>query len=195
MRAAAMTTTTTTTATTATTATARSSRRASVARARRSDPRRGAIPSSHRGSWARSIVVAPTRATETSTSVSAASATLAEEDEEGDDDDDKFDALPDAEDEIPAKVATFLKRDGRHATFAAKKSGSVEIVEAPGARSLRQYMSLPASQYSTLDGEKVERIGDDVFKCTLGTLDFLGFEVRSIHWFPYDRVGVVNADP
>ena len=20
-------------------------------------------------------------------------------------------------------------------------------------------------------------------------------EVRSIHWFPYDRVGVVNADP
>jgi hypothetical protein len=92
-------------------------------------------------------------------------------------------------------VATFLKRDGRHATFAARKSGSVEIVEAPGARSLRQYMSLPASQYSTLDGEKVERIGDDVFKCTLGTLDFLGFEVRSIRWFPYDRVGVVNADP
>jgi anaphase-promoting complex subunit 3 len=22
-----------------------------------------------------------------------------------------------------------------------------------------------------------------------------GHEVRSIHWFPYDRVGVVNADP
>jgi hypothetical protein len=23
----------------------------------------------------------------------------------------------------------------------------------------------------------------------------VGAEVRSIHWFPYDRVGVVNADP
>ena len=22
-----------------------------------------------------------------------------------------------------------------------------------------------------------------------------GYQVRSIHWFPYDRVGVVNADP
>ena len=31
-------------------------------------------------------------------------------------------------------------------------------------------MSLPASQCSTLDGEKVERAGDDTFVCTLGKL-------------------------
>jgi 3-oxoacyl-[acyl-carrier-protein] synthase II len=24
---------------------------------------------------------------------------------------------------------------------------------------------------------------------------FIAYQVRSIHWFPYDRVGVVNADP
>ena len=24
---------------------------------------------------------------------------------------------------------------------------------------------------------------------------FAPYQVRSIHWFPYDRVGVVNADP
>ena len=29
----------------------------------------------------------------------------------------------------------------------------------------------------------------------LGTLPSLAGKVRSIHWFPYDRVGVVNADP
>ena len=26
-------------------------------------------------------------------------------------------------------------------------------------------------------------------------IPYLGEEVRSIHWFPYVRVGVVNADP
>jgi hypothetical protein len=32
---------------------------------------------------------------------------------------------------------------------------------------------------------------------TPGDLDELraSFQARSTHWFPYDRVGVVNADP
>jgi hypothetical protein len=32
---------------------------------------------------------------------------------------------------------------------------------------------------------------DDVADCVFAA----AFAVRSIHWFPYDRVGVVNADP
>jgi len=38
-------------------------------------------------------------------------------------------------------------------------------------------MSLPATSYSTLDGETVKRIDDCTFECTLGTLSFLGFKI------------------
>ena len=50
----------------------------------------------------------------------------------------------------------------------------VITAQEEGTRGLKEYMSLPASQYSTLDGEKVERIGDDTFRCTLANLDFFG---------------------
>ena len=88
--------------------------------------------------------------------------------------------LPPAEDALPAAVETFLKRRGRHAVFSARQTGSVAVEEVSGGRSLRDYMSLPASQYSTLDGEKVERVGDDTFVCTLGKLDFLGFVLQPV---------------
>ena len=88
--------------------------------------------------------------------------------------------LPPAEDALPAAVETFLKRRGRHAVFSARQTGSVAVDEVSGGRSLRDYMSLPASQYSTLDGEKVERVGDDTFVCTLGKLDFLGFVLQPV---------------
>ncbi len=55
-----------------------------------------------------------------------------------------------------------------------------EVNEVEGGRSLREYMSLPASQYSTLDGERVERVGDDTFVCTLGAFDFLGFRLQPV---------------
>jgi hypothetical protein len=31
--------------------------------------------------------------------------------------------------------------------------------------------------------------------CAVPVGDGVVIQVRSIHWFPYDRVGVVNADP
>ena len=37
------------------------------------------------------------------------------------------------------------------------------------------YMALPASQYSVLDGRKIERIDDDTFRCFVG-------EVRMFQW-------------
>ena len=87
-------------------------------------------------------------------------------------------ALPD--DSLPDAVVQFLRREGRHAVFSATKVGSVEVNEVEGGRSLREYMSLPASQYSTLDGERVERAGDDTFVCTLGAFDFLGFRLQPV---------------
>ena len=90
------------------------------------------------------------------------------------------DCLPDADDALPDAVVEFLRRDGRHASFSSVKVGSIEVDEVNGGRSLREYMSLPASQYSTLDGEKVERVGDDTFVCTLGSFDFLGFKLQPV---------------
>jgi len=41
-------------------------------------------------------------------------------------------------------------------------------------------MSLPASQYSVLDARKIERLGDDRFRCHVGRLAFLGFSVEPV---------------
>ena len=41
-------------------------------------------------------------------------------------------------------------------------------------------MRLPASQYSVLDAQKIERIDDDTFVCYVGGLNFLGFVVEPV---------------
>ena len=76
-------------------------------------------------------------------------------------------------------VKRFKLRPGRHASFSAKKSGTVDVLEntKDPARSLREYMSVPSTSYSTLDGETVKRVDDRTFACTLGTLSFLGFKI------------------
>ena len=92
--------------------------------------------------------------------------------------------LPTTAGTAPAVVTAFLKRKGRHARFSASLTGGVEVFESQAAketgRGLREYMSLPASQYNTLDGETVTRKGEDVFVCELGNLDFLGFKVKPV---------------
>jgi aspartyl/asparaginyl-tRNA synthetase len=42
--------------------------------------------------------------------------------------------------------------------------------------------------------KEVELVVHSVY-CVSRSAPRLPFEARSIHWFPYDRVGVVNADP
>jgi hypothetical protein len=92
--------------------------------------------------------------------------------------------LPAASTAPPAAVAAFLKRKGRHAKFQGSMTGAVRLVESAESlrvgRGVRDYMSLPASQYNTLDGETVTRRGDDVFVCELGKLDFLGFTIKPV---------------
>lgn len=88
--------------------------------------------------------------------------------------------LPRADPAPPAAVSAFLARPGRHATFSASRVGAVDVRENPGERTLREYLSLPASEYNTLDGERVERVGEDTFVCQLGALDFLGFVLKPV---------------
>ena len=56
--------------------------------------------------------------------------------------DNASDNLPEADDALPDAVVTFLKRKGRHAMFKASKTGSIEVDEVPGGRSLMDYMSV-----------------------------------------------------
>lgn len=41
-------------------------------------------------------------------------------------------------------------------------------------------MSLPPSEYSVLDAERVQRIGESTFKCELAGIDFLGLVVQPV---------------
>ena len=40
-----------------------------------------------------------------------------------------------------------------------------------------EYMSLPASQYSVLDAERIERVDDSTFRCYVYRLRFFALEV------------------
>lgn len=40
-----------------------------------------------------------------------------------------------------------------------------------------EYMRLPASQYSVLDAERIERVSEDTFRCYVYTIKFFTFEV------------------
>jgi Protein of unknown function (DUF1997) len=42
---------------------------------------------------------------------------------------------------------------------------------------LAEYMSLPASQYSVLDAERIERIDENTFRCYVYRFKFFSFEV------------------
>jgi len=76
------------------------------------------------------------------------------------------------------RLETFLSRKGRHATFEATRKSARRVHQRVAGRTVREYMSLPASQYSTLDGESVERVDEDTFKVELSEFNFLGFRLK-----------------
>ena len=41
-------------------------------------------------------------------------------------------------------------------------------------------MALPASQYSVLDAQKIERLDDNSFRCYVGGLKFFGLRVEPV---------------
>ncbi|KAJ4882423.1 hypothetical protein Rs2_32516 [Raphanus sativus] len=61
------------------------------------------------------------------------------------------------------------------ARFVARQKQSVSVRQLQ--RPLIEYMSLPASQYSVLDAERIERVDDNTFRCYVYTFKFFNFEV------------------
>ncbi|KAF8020826.1 hypothetical protein BT93_G1297 [Corymbia citriodora subsp. variegata] len=61
------------------------------------------------------------------------------------------------------------------ARFVARRKESVPVRQLD--RPLSEYMSLPASQYSVLDAERIERVDDNTFRCYVYRFKFFAFEV------------------
>ncbi|XP_071734612.1 uncharacterized protein [Rutidosis leptorrhynchoides] len=61
------------------------------------------------------------------------------------------------------------------ARFVARRTEFVSV--RPLERPLLEYMSLPASQYSVLDAQRIERIDDNTFRCYVYKFKFFAFEV------------------
>ncbi|XP_076902153.1 uncharacterized protein LOC143556797 [Bidens hawaiensis] len=61
------------------------------------------------------------------------------------------------------------------ARFVARRTESVSVRQLE--RPLLEYMSLPASQYSVLDAQRIERIDDNTFRCYVYKFKFFAFEV------------------
>ncbi|CAH9055473.1 unnamed protein product [Cuscuta epithymum] len=62
--------------------------------------------------------------------------------------------------------------------FIARRKESVSVIQQQ--RPLMEYMRLPASQYSVLDGKRIERVDDNTFRCYLYGIKFFGFEVSPV---------------
>lgn len=60
----------------------------------------------------------------------------------------------------------------RRITWKASVKSSVRIKEVN--RTAREYMALPASEYSVLSADQIERLSDSEFKATLGKMNFFG---------------------
>ncbi|KAG8390555.1 hypothetical protein BUALT_Bualt01G0095600 [Buddleja alternifolia] len=61
------------------------------------------------------------------------------------------------------------------ARFVARRTESLSVRQLQ--RPLNEYMSLPASQYSVLDAERIERVDDNTFRCYVYRFKFFAFEV------------------
>ncbi|KAI6676576.1 hypothetical protein NL676_037372 [Syzygium grande] len=61
------------------------------------------------------------------------------------------------------------------ARFVARRKESVSVRQLD--RPLSDYMSLPASQYSVLDAERIERVDENTFRCYVYRFKFFAFEV------------------
>nr|XP_023883501.1 uncharacterized protein LOC111995795 [Quercus suber]POE71555.1 uncharacterized protein CFP56_12782 [Quercus suber] len=61
------------------------------------------------------------------------------------------------------------------ARFVARRKESVTVRQLE--RPLIEYMRLPASQYSVLDAERIERVDENTFRCYIYRIKFFAFEV------------------
>lgn len=72
----------------------------------------------------------------------------------------------------PFRISSDLAPKAR---FVARRKETVQVHQLQ--RPLLEYMSLPASQYSVLDAERIERVDENTFRCYIYTFKFFAFEV------------------
>lgn len=78
----------------------------------------------------------------------------------------------------PSKPSLSVSADSSStpkARFVARRTESISV--RPLERPLLEYMSLPASQYSVLDAQRIERVDDKTFRCYVYKFKFFAFEV------------------
>mmetsp|Transcript_33925 Transcript_33925/g.34559 ORF Transcript_33925/g.34559 Transcript_33925/m.34559 type:complete len:242 (+) Transcript_33925:106-831(+) len=68
--------------------------------------------------------------------------------------------------------------DIKRVRWTANSKGSALVKE--GFRTAEEYMALPASEYSVLSAEQIERLNDREFRCILGTMNFFGTKITPI---------------
>ncbi|KAL3649972.1 hypothetical protein CASFOL_006375 [Castilleja foliolosa] len=78
-------------------------------------------------------------------------------------------------DDSPKPKLSISADSSPKARFVARRTDSVSVSELQ--RPLAEYMSLPASQYSVLDAERIERVDDNTFRCYVYRFKFFAFEV------------------
>ncbi|XP_038883978.1 uncharacterized protein SYNPCC7002_A1590 isoform X1 [Benincasa hispida] len=83
--------------------------------------------------------------------------------------------LASSADDSPRPSLRISTNSNPKARFIARRSESVTVRQL--ARPLNEYMSLPASQYSVLDAERIERVDDNTFRCYVYRFKFFAFEV------------------
>jgi hypothetical protein len=67
--------------------------------------------------------------------------------------------------------------DSRRITWSAAVKSSVWVREEAERRTVKEYMALPATQYSVLSASQIERLSDTEFKATLGSMNFFGTKI------------------
>ncbi|XP_073112276.1 uncharacterized protein [Elaeis guineensis] len=75
----------------------------------------------------------------------------------------------------PGPFRTSAISSALKARFVAKRTEATSVQQLQ--RPLVEYMSLPASQYSVLDAERIERVDENTFKCYVYRIKFFAFEV------------------
>ena len=83
------------------------------------------------------------------------------------------------------EAATFLESD-RRITWKAAVRSEAKVKESQ--RKVEEYMALPASEYSVLSANQIERLSDREFKATLGKLNFFGKDFIPILYVDVDVI-------
>ncbi|KAK6933463.1 Protein of unknown function DUF1997 [Dillenia turbinata] len=76
---------------------------------------------------------------------------------------------------LSLRISCSASNPNPKARFIARRRESVSVKQLQ--RPLIEYMSLPASQYSVLDAERIERVDDNTFRCYVYRFKFFNFEV------------------